>query len=447
MVGVRTMEFCRRWGIVRCGRGARPTRAIYAQDNVYLTSLTGYELGRERFPGDAARRRRRSKARSSASAARRTCSIRSCAPSRRSQPNVDAALPHAARRLHASTPTASPRTVENADDRRARDDRGALSRRLRRRRAAVRETLGIAMEGKPVLTYTTNVIFRCPRSARRCTTRAKPIASSSSAPKAPGATIVAINGRDHWRMSIIGGSTQRELSRREEIAAAIRRAVGRDFEFEILSVMPWVRRELVAERYGDGRVFIAGDAAHVMSPTGGFGMNTGIGDAVDLSWKLAAMLEGWGGDGAAEFLQHERRPVGDAQRRRGERQPAPHALGPAPHPDAARRHAAGRGDARRSRAAIRRDDAPRMVHARHPSRLSLRRLADLLARRHAGAARRAASLRADRAARHRAPACLARRRALDARSVRPRLRAARFRRRRGRGSAAPRGGASSAICR
>ncbi len=75
-------------------------------------------------------------------------------------------------------------------------------------------------------------------------------------------------------------------------------------------MLPWVRRELVAERYRNGRGFIAGDAAHVMSPTGGFGMNTGIGDAVDLSWKLAATIEGWGGDGLLDSYSSERQPVG-----------------------------------------------------------------------------------------------------------------------------------------
>jgi hypothetical protein len=77
-----------------------------------------------------------------------------------------------------------------------------------------------------------------------------------------------------------------------------------------LSVLPWVRRELVAERYRAGRGFIAGDAAHVMSPTGGFGMNTGIGDAVDLSWKLAAMIEGWGGEALLDSYSVERQPIG-----------------------------------------------------------------------------------------------------------------------------------------
>ena len=59
---------------------------------------------------------------------------------------------------------------------------------------------------------------------------------------------------------------------------------------------------LVAERYGDRRVLLAGDAVHLFTPTGGFGMNTGIDDAANLAWKLAAVLQGWGGDNAPAIL-------------------------------------------------------------------------------------------------------------------------------------------------
>jgi hypothetical protein len=86
--------------------------------------------------------------------------------------------------------------------------------------------------------------------------------------------------------------------------------MGRDFDYEILSVMRWVRRELVADRFSTDRVFIAGDAAHLMSPTGGFGMNTGIGDVVDLGWKFDAVLRGWGGGALLRSYESERRPVG-----------------------------------------------------------------------------------------------------------------------------------------
>jgi 2-polyprenyl-6-methoxyphenol hydroxylase-like FAD-dependent oxidoreductase len=175
-------------------------------------------------------------------------------------------------------------------------------------RSLVRGTLGIAMTGNPVLTYTTNVIFRCPHLLS-LHDKGKAYRHIFIGPEGTWATIVAINGADQWRLSIIGGAEQREYSI-AEIEAAIRRAVGRDFDFEILSVLPWVRRELVAATYRDGRGFIAGDAAHVMSPTGGFGMNTGIGDVVDLSWKLAAVLEGWGGNGLLDSYSTERQPIG-----------------------------------------------------------------------------------------------------------------------------------------
>ena len=66
---------------------------------------------------------------------------------------------------------------------------------------------------------------------------------------------------------------------------------------------------LVADRYSRGRVFLAGDACHLHPPFGGFGMNMGIGDAVDLGWKLAARMAGWGGDLLLESYEHERRKV------------------------------------------------------------------------------------------------------------------------------------------
>jgi 2-polyprenyl-6-methoxyphenol hydroxylase-like FAD-dependent oxidoreductase len=305
LVGVRTMEFCRRWGIVPAVEGS-PYPRDYAQDNIYLTSLTGYELGRERFPGigqapppkESPQRRER-------------CPQNMFDPILRafaaSQNNV--ALRYRTR-LVSFTQNADQvaAVVENAET-------GAREEILARyivgcdgARSLVRETLGIAMQGNPVLTYTTNVIFRCSHLLS-LHDKGKAYRHIFIGPEGTWSTIVAINGRDEWRFSIIGGSDQRDYTT-DDIKAAIRRAVGRDFEFEILSVLPWVRRELVAERYRGGRGFIAGDAAHVMSPTGGFGMNTGIQDVVDLSWKLAATIEGWGGDGLLDSYGIERQPIG-----------------------------------------------------------------------------------------------------------------------------------------
>jgi 2-polyprenyl-6-methoxyphenol hydroxylase-like FAD-dependent oxidoreductase len=305
LVGIRTMEFCRRWGIVPAVEGS-PYPRDYAQDNIYLTSLTGYELGRERFPGigqapppkESPQRRER-------------CPQNMFDPILRafaaSQNN--AALRYRTR-LVSFTQTADLVTavVENAET-------GAREEILARyivgcdgARSLVRETLGIAMQGNPVLTYTTNVIFRCPKLLS-LHDKGKAYRHIFIGPEGTWSTIVAINGRDEWRFSIIGGSEQRDYTT-DDIKAAIRRAVGRDFDFEILSVLPWVRRELVADRYRGGRGFIAGDAVHVMSPTGGFGMNTGIQDVVDLSWKLAATIEGWGGDRLLDSYGIERQPIG-----------------------------------------------------------------------------------------------------------------------------------------
>ena len=66
---------------------------------------------------------------------------------------------------------------------------------------------------------------------------------------------------------------------------------------------------LVADEYQRGRVILAGDAVHLFTPTGGFGMNTGVGDAENLGWKLAAWHQGWAGDGLVDSYESERRPV------------------------------------------------------------------------------------------------------------------------------------------
>jgi 2-polyprenyl-6-methoxyphenol hydroxylase-like FAD-dependent oxidoreductase len=305
LVGVRTMEFCRRWGIVPAVEGS-PYPRDYAQDNIYLTSLTGHELGRERFPGigqapppkESPQRRER-------------CPQNMFDPILRAfaASQKDVALRYRTRLVSFTQNTdLVTAVVENAET-------GAREEILARyivgcdgARSLVRETLGIAMQGNPVLTHTTNVIFRCPQLLS-LHDKGKAYRHIFIGPEGTWSTIVAINGRDEWRFSIIGGSEQRDYTT-DDIKAAIRRAVGRDFDFEILSVLPWVRRELIAERYRGGRGFIAGDAAHVMSPTGGFGMNTGIQDVVDLSWKLAAMIEGWGGDGLLDSYGIERQPIG-----------------------------------------------------------------------------------------------------------------------------------------
>jgi hypothetical protein len=173
--------------------------------------------------------------------------------------------------------------------------------------STVRQKVGIKMTGEPVLTYTTNVVFRC-EGLEKLHNKKPAYRYIFIGPEGTWATLVAINGRDQWRFSLVGDATMRTMTE-EEMRQAIVRAVGREFDFEILSLLPWVRRQLVADSYGTKRIFLAGDAAHLTSPTGGFGMNTGIQDAVNLSWKLAARLEGWGGDTLLDSYEIEQRPV------------------------------------------------------------------------------------------------------------------------------------------
>ena len=82
-------------------------------------------------------------------------------------------------------------------------------------------------------------------------------------------------------------------------------------DYEMLSCAPWRQNLLLADRYGHRRVFLAGDAVHLVIPTGGLGMNSGVGDAVDLSWKLAATLQGWGGPALLTSYEIERRQIGE----------------------------------------------------------------------------------------------------------------------------------------
>ena len=96
----------------------------------------------------------------------------------------------------------------------------------------------------------------------------------------------------------------------EGMATMFESVVAMPVRYEMLYVGEWRQNLLLADRYADGRVYLAGDAAHLVIPTGGLGMNTGVGDAIDLSWKLAATLQGWGGPGLLASYEAERRPVG-----------------------------------------------------------------------------------------------------------------------------------------
>jgi len=88
-------------------------------------------------------------------------------------------------------------------------------------------------------------------------------------------------------------------------------AVGAAIDVEIISVQEWVAGlAMVTDHYKKGRIVLAGDAVHLFTPSGGFGFNTGIDDAANIGWKLAAMIEGWGGEKLIESYEIERHPIG-----------------------------------------------------------------------------------------------------------------------------------------
>ncbi|HVV08382.1 FAD-dependent monooxygenase [Amycolatopsis sp.] len=123
------------------------------------------------------------------------------------------------------------------------------------------------------------------------------------------ANLTAVDGRALYRLTMVG-SEERLSPEQLDMDALVRRALGRDdVPFEIVRVLPWRRSQFAADRFRKGRVLLAGDAAHTTSPTGGHGLNTGLGDVSDLGWMLAALLRGWGGAGLLDAYHAERRPV------------------------------------------------------------------------------------------------------------------------------------------
>jgi 2-polyprenyl-6-methoxyphenol hydroxylase-like FAD-dependent oxidoreductase len=306
-VNTRTMEFCRRWGIADAVMNC-PFPGDHPLDVVFVTNLFGYELGRVRRPA------RNQQTPEPASPYR----LQAC-----SQIWFDPMLLRLARsfagvtiehghRLDSFAQTAdgvSAEITELASDRQYGLSAdylvgcdGAAS--------LVRRNLGIALTGKGTLGYPLNLFFRAPDLLGQIA-------------HAPGTFFIPVDrsgvwanlrvvdpARGLWRLMVdqAGDEITPENADR---TGYLRRALGRDFDVDWVDVNVWRRRSLVAERYGEGRVLIAGDAVHQLSPTGALGMNSGVADAVDLGWKLAAVLQGWGGARLIESYDAERRPVGE----------------------------------------------------------------------------------------------------------------------------------------
>jgi hypothetical protein len=126
--------------------------------------------------------------------------------------------------------------------------------------------------------------------------------------QSPAGTLIAQNDKDIWTLQTRWPKDVAPDA--VDADGLLRNFAGRDFDYEILLTSAWHPHFLVAENYGAGRVFLAGDAAHQYVPTGAYGMNTGIGDACDLGWKLAAAVHGYAGPGLLASYSAERQPIG-----------------------------------------------------------------------------------------------------------------------------------------
>ncbi|MFN0305378.1 MAG: FAD-dependent monooxygenase [Burkholderiales bacterium] len=169
--------------------------------------------------------------------------------------------------------------------------------------SAVRKALDIPLQGRPV-----------PRIARQVHFKSRDLALLHAHGQfwhiffAAAGTLISQDEVDTWTVQRYypPDSDPSGIPSEEVVASALGCSIAID---RVLVTSVWQGNLLVADRYRAGRVFLAGDSAHQNIPTGGYGMNTGVGDAVDIGWKLAATLHGWGGPALLASYEVERRPV------------------------------------------------------------------------------------------------------------------------------------------
>ena len=184
----------------------------------------------------------------------------------------------------------------------------------------VRQAAGLELEGQGPLVDNVSILFESPlgdlvadrRSAVYYLTdepsaRPRGYPMSVGNPPADG-VVLTIDNADRWLL-VVG----EDIAGFDESAAIerVRRALGRtDLPITILGLMAWAPAARVAARYRSDRLFVAGDAAHQMTPSGAFGLNVGIADAHNLAWKLGAVERGWAGPALLETYDAERHPAG-----------------------------------------------------------------------------------------------------------------------------------------
>lgn len=183
-------------------------------------------------------------------------------------------------------------------------------------RSPVRESLGIGMPGHPVMSHSITIYFRadCARALRGRNlgviyVNNPRIRGFFRLEKTGlGGFLVVFTVGDIHDPAARNAASDLSVARAEQL---VRDAVGEpDLDVKVEDVASWVAVSRAAERYQQGRVYLAGDAVHHMPPTGGFNGNTGVQDAHNLAWKLASVIRGEAGPALLETYDAERRPAG-----------------------------------------------------------------------------------------------------------------------------------------
>ena len=302
---VRTREHLRRWGIADALRAASPMSPDYPSTVIFATRMNGPELARfeNALNGDRARNNLYSEEAQWVPQYILEEVLRAHAAS---LPGVTVAFnteltsfSEKGGRVLAEVKDVETGATRRIDSAHLIGADGA--------RSFVREAIGAKMVGDGAFSRNYSVIFRSPELAAR-QRHGKAIMYWMVNEEAPS-LLGPMDEKGLWTFmatKIPGDVDPADI----DPADFIRRGTGlRDLEVEVVATDPWVAHRLVADHYSRGRVFLAGDACHLHPPFGGFGMNMGIGDAVDLGWKMAATLHGWGGEGLLATYERERRPV------------------------------------------------------------------------------------------------------------------------------------------
>ena len=299
-LNVRTMEHLRRWGIADRLRERAPLPVQWSQSIVFCTSLDGYELSRfdgvlglvaegERFPelGQQAPQFVLEDLLREVVEQLPSCSL--VTGSRVDHVTQDDTSVRAE-----ILDEAGVRTVIRADYLIGCDGP----------RSEVRDQIGTHYVGEQALRPNFGMVFSAP-ALSSIVAHGRAVQYWVVNDHAP-ALLGPLDQDGTWWIIAFGVSIKDGADRGLELIDA---AVGTPIDATILSTDPWTARMQCVDHLRVGRVFLAGDAAHLNPPFGGHGLNTGIGDAVDLGWKLAAVLQGWGGAGLLDSYELERRPV------------------------------------------------------------------------------------------------------------------------------------------